>query len=76
MAAAEELFDRRQFIGYSVDYPLRRRKGHSMADHTELDRTRMREFNAWIAALPRTTKVIGSYADGTEVAVTVPSLFS
>lgn len=43
-------------------------------NQTELDR--MREFNSWVASLPRTTKVIGAYADGTEVAVTVPSVFA
>lgn len=42
---------------------------------TEQQRKSTREFNLWVASLPRSNKVIGQYADGTEVTVEVPSLF-
>lgn len=47
-----------------------------MAFETEQDRIERRKFNLWIASLPKTDRVVGRYADGTEVSVTVPSIFS
>lgn len=47
------------------------------SDHEfEQQSIRMRDFNLWGASLPRTDKVTGVYADGTEVTVTVPSIFA
>ncbi len=43
---------------------------------TEQTRIERHAFTMWAASLPRTSKVVGEYADGTEVTVEVPSVFS
>ena len=52
-------------------------QSHSVTLELQTEEIEMttREFNLWVASLPKVTKVIGTYADGTQLTVEVGSLF-